>query len=68
MSALAKDSGLDVKLFKTSLEQKRDFYAEVPVQISLGGTYHQLASFFDAVGHLTRIVNISNVSIGSPRI
>lgn len=63
----AKASGLDVKLFKPRAEQKKDFYAEVPVEIEVGGSYHQIASFFDEVGHLERIVNIDEISMIDPK-
>ena len=62
----ARDTGLDVKLFKPDEEIKKDFYAEVPVEVSLQGTYHQVASFFDEVGHLDRIVNLDQFSLTDP--
>lgn len=63
----AKDSGLDVKSFKTKPEISRDFYAEKPMEIEVAGGYHQIASFFDEVGHLDRIVNLSNLSLQRPK-
>lgn len=63
ISDKAKDSGLDVVLFKPEAEQKKDFYAEVPVSIELRGSFHQLASFFDEVSHLERIVNMTQFKI-----
>lgn len=64
----AKDSGLEVPLFKPRGEDKRDFYAEVPVDMEVRGTYHQVATFFDEVGRLDRIVNLSNIRMASPEI
>ena len=63
ISSKAKDSGLDIKLFQPLSERKKDFYAEVPVQIETYGTFHQVAKFFDEVGHLERIVNLDEFSI-----
>lgn len=68
ISDLAMDSGLEVQLFKPRAENFREFYAEVPVHISVGGTYHQVATFFDEVGHLSRIVNISGIGIKEPHV
>ena len=68
ISSLARDAGLEVSLFKPSGERKRDFYAEVPVSVIVTGTFHQVATFFDEVGHLPRIVNINNISILKPEI
>lgn len=66
VSARARDAGLEVTTFQPRPEVKRDFYAEVPVAISVEGTYHQLATFFDDVGRMERIVNISGIEVWSP--
>ena len=63
ISALANNSGLDVLRFKPDNEREKGFYAEVPVELSLVGTFPQVTSFFFAVGQLPRIVNISNVTM-----
>ena len=66
ISDKARDAGLDIKSFKPSGSRKKDFYAEVPVNIQVTGTYHQVATFFDEVGRLDRIVNIGNFDIAEP--
>lgn len=63
ISDKAKDSGLDVELFKPEGEIKRDFYAEVPVTLELRGEFHEIAGFFDEVAHLDRIVNMDRFNI-----
>ncbi len=63
ISKSGRFSGLEFILFKPSAEVMRDFYAEIPVQIEVTGGYHNLAMFFDKVGRLSRIVNISNISV-----
>ena len=69
ISTLAKDAGLDVQLFKPSgNENLKEFFAEVPVSISVAGTYHQVASFFDEVGRLPRIVNITDITLREPAL
>ncbi|HMO18016.1 MAG TPA: type 4a pilus biogenesis protein PilO [Oligoflexia bacterium] len=65
ISDKAKDVGLDVVLFKPEAEIKRDFYAEVPVSLEVRGGFHQVASFFDEVSHLERIVNMTQFRIQS---
>jgi Tfp pilus assembly protein PilO len=50
-------------LFRPSPEVNREFYAEIPVEIRVKGTYNEVAIFFDKVGKLPRIVNISGVSM-----
>ncbi|NLF25467.1 MAG: type 4a pilus biogenesis protein PilO [Deltaproteobacteria bacterium] len=63
VSVLAVDTGLEVIKFAPQKEIHRGFYAELPVSIELRGTFHQLATFFDEVGHLARVVNIRDVMI-----
>ncbi len=63
ISDKAKDSGLDVELFKPEGEIKRDFYAEVPVSLELRGDFHEIAGFFDEVSHMDRIVNMDSFKI-----
>ena len=55
--------GLDFLLFEPKAEKKKEFYAEIPVAMSLRGDYHNLAIFFDQVARLNRIVNIENIEM-----
>jgi len=55
--------GLDFLLFEPKAETKKEFYAEIPVAMSVQGDYHNLASFFDRVARLNRIVNIENIQM-----
>ena len=68
ISNLAKEAGLDVLLFKPMPESYKDFYAEVPVAVTVEGTFHQVATFFDEVGRLPRIVNINQLAYKDPVI
>ncbi len=61
ITTLGKNSGLDFLMFKPKAEVVKDFYAEVPVDIVISGSYFSVANFFAAVSNLPRIVNINNV-------
>ncbi len=63
ITSKGKEAGLDFLLFKPKPEEPKDFYAAVPVDISVSGSYFNLAKFFVAVSNLPRIVNISDVSV-----
>ncbi len=63
----ARDAGLEIQLFRPGAERKYEFYAALPVQIEVHGTYHQVATFFDEVGHMERIVNLENMSLANPK-
>jgi len=62
ITTLGKNAGLDFLVFKPRVEVPKDFYAEVPVEITIAGSFHSVANFFAAVSNLPRIVNITNVS------
>jgi type IV pilus assembly protein PilO len=67
ISNLAKNSGVEVNSFKRNSEVVHDFYAEVPIELSLEGGYHDVAQFFDMMSKLPRIVNMGalNVSVSN---
>lgn len=67
VSARARNVGLEVMQVKPMPEQPRDFYAEIPVLLTVEGGFHQVAAFFDEVSRLPRIININQVSIKDPR-
>ncbi|MCB0310797.1 MAG: type 4a pilus biogenesis protein PilO, partial [Bdellovibrionales bacterium] len=67
VATLAKDSGLEVTRFAPRPELQRDFYAAVPVDIDLRGTFHQVATFFDEIAGMSRIVNVNNVVLKDPQ-
>lgn len=63
----AKDNGLSVLRFKPGNEMPKGFYADVPVELKLSGSFHEFAMFFASVGNMSRIVNISNLTMGNPK-
>ncbi len=56
-------NGLEFQLFKPQKEQIKVFYAELPIQIRVVGTYHQFGNFISDVAALSRIVTLQNISI-----
>lgn len=68
ISNLARDSGLDILAFRQKPETYQDFYAEVPVDMVVRGTFPQLTGFVDDVGRLDRIVNVSDITIKEPKV
>ena len=62
ITSVGRGAGLDFLLFRPKPEVPKDFYAEVPVDIAVSGTFYNVADFFVAVSSLSRIVNINNVS------
>jgi type IV pilus assembly protein PilO len=63
ISQLGMNSGLEFRLFKPEPEKQADFYAEVPVSLSILGRFHELGRFFDHLSKLSRIVNVTDIKI-----
>lgn len=56
-------SGLKFELFAPQPEIKHDFYIELPIKITVEGTYMQLALFLSRVAEMNRIVTLHEFSI-----
>jgi type IV pilus assembly protein PilO len=63
ITSLGKNAGLDFKAFRPREEVRREFYAEVPIDIEFDGRFHDIAMFFDEISRLPRIVNIGQLDI-----
>ena len=68
ISSKAQQSGLDVLLFRPRAESYQEFYAEVPVDITVKGNFHNTVSFFDEVGRMDRLVNLDNIGFKNPTV
>ena len=56
--------GLQFELFKpAAAEMRREFYAELPIDVRVTGTYHDMGAFASDVGQLSRIVTLKDVNI-----
>ena len=56
-------NGLEIKKFKPSSEEKKGFYAELPIALEVSGSYHSLASFISGVAALPRIVTMHDLKL-----
>jgi type IV pilus assembly protein PilO len=56
-------SGLEFELFKPQAEQPQDFYAVLPINIRVIGTYHEFGEFVSGIAALPRIVTLHNIRI-----
>jgi type IV pilus assembly protein PilO len=63
ISQTGLSAGLEEKLFQPQPEQKKDFYAELPIKISLTGSYHQFGEFVSGIAALPRIVTLHDIEI-----
>ena len=56
-------AGLEELLFRPQGERRADFYAELPIQIRLRGSYHELGEFASGIAALPRIVTLHDIEI-----
>ena len=66
VSELASQSGLRITKFRQLEERLQDHYAEVPVELSMVGTYHEVAAFFDRIPRLNRLINVTGITMKRP--
>lgn len=63
ISKTGVSAGLRFELFAPQPEIKHDFYVELPIKITVVGTYMQLALFLSRVAEMSRIVTLHEFSI-----
>jgi type IV pilus assembly protein PilO len=62
--------GLDIKLWKPGpqTEDASKLFVKMPVSVEVAGVYHTAALFFDRINRLPRIITVSGLKMGSPKI
>jgi len=60
---LAAQSSLQIRKFNPAAPAQKEFYQEVPVNLDLEGTYHNLGAFLDRVSRMSRLVNVGNIKV-----
>ena len=62
--------GLDIKLWKPSpkSEDSSKLFVRMPVNVEVSGGYHTAALFFDRINALPRIVTVSGLKMGAPKL
>jgi type IV pilus assembly protein PilO len=63
----AQKSGLEIVSVEPKDVVPSGFYARIPIDMQVEGNYHEIATFFDALGKLRRIVNVSDISLDRPQ-
>lgn len=70
VSDLGVRLGLDIKLWKpgAQTEDGSKLFVKLPVSVEVAGVYHTAALFFDRINRLPRIITVSGLKMGSPKI
>jgi type IV pilus assembly protein PilO len=67
ITKLGKDCQLSFNLFQPRNNRNHNFYADVPIDIEVQGSYHAVGKFFSQICAMPRIVNIYGYSLGGYR-
>lgn len=57
--------GLNFVLFKPEKEKPQEFYAELPIDLKVTGSFHQLGQFVSDLAALPRIVTVGDIQINA---
>ncbi len=63
----AQKAGLEIATITPEAEKPEGFYARIPISMTVTGNFHEIATFFDSLGRLRRIVNVSDISLLTPK-
>lgn len=63
----AQKSGLTIVAIEPKEQKSEGFYARIPIAMEVEGNFHEIATFFDALGRLRRIVNVNDIALTSPK-
>jgi type IV pilus assembly protein PilO len=67
VQAEAMRSGIEVRRYTAKQVSTRDFYSEVPFEMELDGPYYSVVNFFDRLGKVERIINVSNLQMATTK-
>jgi type IV pilus assembly protein PilO len=68
LSEIGTKSGLVINTIDPQAEQRQSFYAAIPIVMSVSGSYHEIGVFLDSLSKLARIVNVTNIKMGSAKM
>lgn len=64
----AQQSGLRLDRFEIQSESQQGDFSQVPVKMSVRGSYHEIAVFFDRLSKMPRIVNVTDLNMTTPQM
>lgn len=67
LDAEAAKAGIEIRRYTSQPVAQKEFYTEVPFEMELDGPYYSMLGFFDRVGKLERIVNVSDLLVSTTR-
>lgn len=66
LNDVGKKAGLEIGRVTPGAERSEGFYSSIPITMAVSGNYHEIATFLQEIAGLRRIVNVSNLHLGTP--
>lgn len=63
----AMKAGLEIGTIEPGKVANEKFYAKIPIPMTVSGNFHEIATFFDSLGRMRRIVNVTEIVLDSPK-
>src|ERR1700723_3426109 len=67
LDAEAAKAGVELRRYTAKPVAAKDYYSELPFDLELDGPYYSMLNFFDRVGKLERIVNVSGLLVSNTK-
>jgi type IV pilus assembly protein PilO len=67
LDAEAVKAGVEVRRYTAKPVAAKEYYSELPFDMEMDGPYYSMLNFFDRVGKLERIVNISGLMVSNTK-
>jgi type IV pilus assembly protein PilO len=67
MDSEAQKAGVELRRYSAKPVSTKEYYTEVPFDLELDGPYYSMLNFFDRVGKLERIVNVSGLLVSTTK-
>lgn len=70
LNDIGKKSGLEIARVEPGPETVGggDFFARIPIKMSVSGNYHEIAMFLQEVSNMRRIVNVNNIKLDGAKL
>jgi Tfp pilus assembly protein PilO len=67
MDGEAQKAGVELRRYTAKPVASKEYYSELPFDMELDGPYYSMLNFFDRVGKLERIVNVSGLLVSNTK-
>ncbi|WP_224366862.1 type 4a pilus biogenesis protein PilO [Hyalangium versicolor] len=70
LNDIGKKSGLEIARVEPGKESAggSDFFARIPIKMTVSGNYHEIAMFMQEIANMRRIVNVNGIDLSKPTV